>query len=281
MNHKINPALAGILALGAILFGCACLLVASLAGLGWMSWRNFTMPPKPTILIDIPAGEFLMGSAEGEAISFLNEKPQHSVYLDEYWIYSQKVSNSLYAACVNAGKCTGPGTVLTNMWYDYYENRDYRDHPVTGVTWEQARHYCIWAGGDLPTEAQWEKAARGTDGRIYPWGDTINCSLANYADCKIKDTTRVDRYPTGASPYGVLDMSGNVWEWTLDWYDAGYYAVSPASNPTGPLTGQYKVLRGGSWLNGASYVRAAYRFTAQPDQPNEYFGFRCVNSAGK
>jgi eukaryotic-like serine/threonine-protein kinase len=281
MSHKINPGPAAFIALGAILTGCFCVLVVGLAGLGWTSWRNFTKPAEPAILIDIPAGEFLMGSAENEAVSFQNERPKHKVYLDEYWIDSHKVTNAMYGACFEAGVCADPGTYISRMWNDNYENPDTRAYPVTYVTWQQARDYCRWLGRDLPTEAQWEKAARGTDGRIYPWGDTIDCSLANYAACKLKDITRTDRYPDASSPYGVLDMSGNVWEWTLDWYDRGYYAESPAINPTGPLTGTLRVLRGGSWLNGADYVRSAYRFSASPEHGNDYFGFRCASTSGK
>jgi eukaryotic-like serine/threonine-protein kinase len=282
MLRKINPESAAVLVLGAFLVGCVCLLVAGLANLGWVSWKNFLKSGEPATLIKIPAGEFLMGSAEGEAVSFQNEKPQHRVYLDEYWIEATKVTNGMYAACFEAGGCTEPGTYITRMWKSFKENpNNLRNHPVTDITWQQARNYCQWLGRDLPTEAQWEKAARGTDKRIYPWGDSIDCSLANYSACNLKDTTPIDSYPDGASPFGVLDMSGNVWEWTLDWYDPDYYAVSPAANPTGPLTGTLRALRGGSWLNGASYVRTAYRFSAPAEYGNVYFGFRCASSTGK
>ena len=144
------------------------------------------------------------------------------------------------------------------------------DHPVVQVSWFDAEAYCAWAGGSLPTEAQWEKAARGTDGRTYPWGSVFDGTWLNYCDasCEGGDTAfddgyrftaPVGSYPAGASPYGALDMAGNVWEWTADWYDDGYYAVSPASNPTGPDSGQYRVLRGGSWNHDRSGMRTAFR----------------------
>jgi formylglycine-generating enzyme required for sulfatase activity len=277
MERKISSRQVTTAVVAGIFAYCICSLGFGLTVSSWLRQHNFRVSNSPAQLIDIPAGDYMMGSADGEKVSFQNEKPQHRVYLNEYWIDVHKVSNAMYAACVDDEICTAPGSDYSGWRSNIYENPDYRDHPVTNVTWQQARDYCIWAGRDLPTEAQWEKAARGLDRRIYPWGDTIDCSLANYSECKIKDTTPVNRYKAGASPYGVLDMSGNVWEWVLDWYDPGYYGISPSINPGGPITGTLKVLRGGSWLNGATYVRTAYRFPAKPDQPSNYYGFRCAN----
>jgi len=179
--YKINPVVATAIAAGSIVVCYVCLVGTSLAGWSWLSWRNYTLTRAPASLIYIPAGEFLMGSADGEKPSFLNEKPQHRVYLDEFWIDAHKVTNRMYAACVEDGSCNAPGPDYSGWRYNVYENPDKLYHPVTNLTWQQARDYCLWAGRDLPSEAQWEKAARGTDGRVYPWGDTIDCNLANYS----------------------------------------------------------------------------------------------------
>jgi eukaryotic-like serine/threonine-protein kinase len=159
------------------------------------------------MMMYVPEGEFLMGSEEGDS----DESPEHTVYLDAYWIYKNEVTNKQYRACIEAGECVGD----INF---YNEN----DHPVKFVDWYEADAYCTWAGGRLPTEAEWEKAARGHDGRAYPWGEiSPTCALAQFRACNYQ-TKPVGSFPEGASPYGALDMAGNVWEWVADWYDVNF-----------------------------------------------------------
>ena len=190
-------------------------------------------------MVYVPAGEFLMGSEDEDADS--DEDPEHTVYLDAYWIYKHEVTNAQYRQCVDEGECDVPSNV------NQFNNPDFDDHPVVFVSWYDADAYCQWAGGRLPTEAEWEKAARGTDGRKFPWGEeSPTCSLAQFRDCS-GETKPVGSFPAGASPYGALDMAGNVWEWVGDWYDGGYYSQSPSENPQGPDSGEYRVIRGGSW----------------------------------
>ena len=223
-------------------------------------------------MVCVPAGEFLMGSTDADPDAEDDEKPQHAVYLDAFWIDRTEVTNAQYRRCGVAGGCTEPA-----FWSD--SNYNAPDQPVVGVDWDQATAYCDWAGGRLPTEAEWEKAARGTDGRIYPWGESApNCDKANYGNC-VGRPAAVGSYPAGASPYGALEMAGNVWEWVSDWYDDGYYASLADHNPQGPSSGTYRGLRGGSWYDNSGGVRSAYRGGDSPDFGNSLHGFRCSLAA--
>jgi formylglycine-generating enzyme required for sulfatase activity len=226
----------------------------------------------------IPAGEFVMGSPDGEGAD--DERPQHTVYLDAYYIDKYEVTNARYQACVDAGACDAPQESSSSTRGSYFGNPEYADYPVVKVTWFQAEAFCAWEGRRLPTEAEWEKAARGTDGRKYPWGnEPPTMELCNFNN-NVDDTTPVGQYPKGASPYGVMDMAGNVWEWVNDWYGEDYYSQSPSANPPGPETGEYRVVRGGSWDYGdlVSGVRSAFRGYVNPDLWGNVSGFRCVRS---
>ncbi len=230
-------------------------------------------------LLYVPAGNFLMGSTSADPLAQSDEIPQHTVYLDAFWIDQTDVTNAMYAKCVSAGACNQPTDLSSSTHSSYYGNPEFDNYPVIYVDWNIADTYCKWAGRQLPTEAQWEKAARGTDGRTYPWGNTApDNTLLNYNQ-SVGNTTQVGKYPNGASPYGALDMAGNVWQWVADWYSDTYYGNSPASNPLGPDSGQNRALRGGSWYDNSDIVRSAYRLLYNPSSSNYYIGFRCALSA--
>jgi formylglycine-generating enzyme required for sulfatase activity len=218
-------------------------------------------------IIFIPAGEFLMGSDKSkDKLADDDELPQRKVYLDGYWIYKYEVTVAQYRKfCQETGKQMPKEPSWG--WQD--------EHPIVNVSWEDARTYCDWAGVELPTEAQWEKAARGTDGRIYPWGNEWDASKCNNKTTGPGRTTPVSSYPAGVSPYGVMDMAGNAWEWCADWYDKNYYASAHDRNPQAPLSDIYRVLRGGSWVIGnPNILRAANRYRRYPDNRYIFVGFR-------
>ena len=179
------------------------------------------------------------------------------------------MTNALYKACVIASACYEPNDISN------YASSQYADHPVVFVDWDMAKTYCEWRSAKLPTEAQWEKAARGTDEPTYPWGEEIDCSKANYLGCS-GSTSSVMTYQSGISPYGVYDMAGNVWEWVVDWYSETYYETSATENPTGPDSGTLRVLRSGAWNLGALVVRTSLRNAQPPSVFDNDIGFRCA-----
>jgi len=223
--------------------------------------------PAPPGMILIPAGEFMMGSNEED-----DESPIHRVHLAAFYIDQYPVTNLEYKKFVDATKHRTP-----SHWKNRQIPPGKENHPVVNVSWHDASDYCRWTGKRLPTEAEWEKAARGIDGRIYPWGnEQPDASRCNF-DEDISDTTPVGKYsPHGDSPYGCADMAGNMWEWVSDWYNDSYYSESPANNPDGPAGGQYRVCRGGSWSNSQYYIRTAMRDSDFPYSHGNDVGFRCA-----
>ncbi|MBW7897617.1 Serine/threonine-protein kinase pkn1 [Candidatus Brocadiaceae bacterium B188] len=287
-------------------------------------------PPEDMILI--AEGLFFMGSTKQDITNLLeldhnieaerleNEIPQHKVYLNAYLIDKYPVTNAQYKKFIESG-----GYMQKTFWSDAgwqyivqakpLENNeldgafhDQTDCPVVNISWYEAEAFASWAGKRLPTEAEWEKAARGTDGRVYPWGNEFDKTRLNCAEAKIEKPTAVTKYPQGQSIYGCFDMAGNVWEWTADWYDSQYYRCAPDKNPQGPTMAEKnpyfgrpeevgisiydlkpsltskalsgcKVLRGGSWNgSGIVHIRCSNRDYDEPTYKNDTIGFRCAKS---
>jgi formylglycine-generating enzyme required for sulfatase activity len=237
-------------------------------------------------LVYIPEGQYLIGSLDSDPQAWIDEKPQHRVGLSGYWMDKTEVTNAMYAKCVQAGTCQTHKMNISYTRDSYYSNVEFANYPVVYVTWDDAQVYCAWAGRKLPTEAQWEAAARGPDGRKYPWGNSPpSCNLLNYtitlsanfglSNSCTGDTTAVGKYPKGASLYGILDLAGNVWEWVTDWKGPNYL-VEPHQDPLGPPNGENRVIRGGYYFTDAKYVRATMRVGHDPKDATDYIGFRCA-----
>lgn len=234
--------------------------------------------PLPTEITDefgfqmevVPAGEFLMGRDNAE----YNERPLHKVYVEDFYIDKYEVTTAHYEMCVDKGICNPPSSKESFVpSSSYYGNPDYANYPVFYVDWNQAKTFCEWRGAQLPTEAQWEKAARGTDGRTDPWGEEIDCGNANYASC-LRETFRVGGYEQGKSPYGIYDMAGNVWEWVDSWYDAYPGNLVPDLD----YGTKYRVVRGGSYSD-VDGVRSSSRDYYSPSTSSLVIGFRCAKDA--
>lgn len=230
------------------------------------------------ILLYVPAGEFLMGNDEVSTAS-----PLRTVYLDAFWIDQNEVTNAMYQKCVETGICTPPHKTTCGNRYEYYGTEIFANYPVMNVDREQAQTYCAWVGRSLPTEAQWEKAARGTDGRTYPWGEILTKDYANYGNGS-RGPTPVRSYNSGKSPYGAFDMAGNVWEWVADTYAP--YTENALVNPLGLDEGTIGINRGGAYGNVphniVTYFRGRidltdeYKLWGSPWSAN---GFRCAKDA--
>jgi formylglycine-generating enzyme required for sulfatase activity len=232
------------------------------------------------LMVLVPAGDFIMGATEDNGSKY-DETPSHKVYLDAFWIDRYEVTNRMYKQFIDQ---TGHRIPYVNAeWAQPYnwEKGSYpsgrEDYPVVLISWGDAASYAAWAGKRLPTEAEWEKAARGgLVKKRYPWGDQITNRHANYFT---SITTENRMKPVGSyspNPFGIYDMSGNVWEWCADWYGKTYYKKSPKKNPQGPASGNYRVYRGGAWINRGEQLRCSERARNAPVHQSHIIGFRCA-----
>ncbi|WP_447975219.1 formylglycine-generating enzyme family protein [Nitrospira sp. Kam-Ns4a] len=293
--------------MGRILLMCIVWLGSGEAAPAWAG-EGHGRDEAPMVLI--PAGPFLRGSPAGQGDP--DEQPQRTIELDAFYLDQHEVTNRRYQAFLKATghrvpeHCCDPGY---NLWQGTEIAPALLDHPVVNVDWFDAEAFCRWAGKRLPTEAEWEKAARGADGRLYPWGNEWDRTRANgvaywaekdfatpeeakawWADSGAEIIERrgihglltlpVTALEAGATPTGILHLAGNVWEWVADWYDPAAYAAAPAKNPKGPAAGEYKVTRGGSWLNHRHFLRTTARDGSRPLMRNHGTGFRCAKDAG-
>jgi len=232
----------------------------------------------------IPAGEFFFGcdpQHNGGFECLPDELPLQTLYLETFAIDKYEVTNVQYARCVAAGACEEPVYTYSATRESYYDNPAYANYPVSGISWNEAYAYCTWVGGRLPTESEWEKAARGETMRAYPWGDEEpSCELANARDDRmgtcVGDTTPVGSYPLGASPYGVMDMAGNVWEWVMDYYAVGADGTRENIDSTNTALDYHREVKGGAWDYSWSWIRIAYNSDHNPTEHKISFGFRCM-----
>jgi formylglycine-generating enzyme required for sulfatase activity len=222
-------------------------------------------------VVKVPAGEFLMGSAEGEPAGEPAERPQHRVFVAEFLMDKTEVTWRQFREFAAA---TGAKLPPAPIWGTP------GDYAAGNVLFDEAKAYCAWVGGRLPTEAEWEKAARGTDGRTYPWGNEFDPDRCHSLAGAPHRPEPVGSFPGCVSPYGLLDMAGGVSEWSADWYASGYPA-GPTSDPRGPATGTVRVLRGGSWVNMFPSLRTTNRQKGEPQWRNVHHGFRCVQDMPK
>ena len=248
------------------------------------AWHEFKLVDHVTVFV--PADSFQMGCDplhNNVGSCYPAQLPLHTISLSAFWMDKYEVTIKQYKECVADNVCLVPEDWSSNTRDNYYTDPKYANYPVVYVTRDQAAMYCAWTGGVIPSEAQWEKAARGRSPRAFPWGDSpADCSKANYAPnaygdvfCE-NDTSQVGNYPLGASPYGAMDMAGNVLEWVKDNYSDTYYSTSPASEPSGPESTGWATYRGGSYYDSSSPLGTDYRFMDLPDEAYNSLGFRCL-----
>lgn len=280
-NFKLSNSQQGRMILGVIgvflVFVCmivCCVIV--LTGYYFYTFQTLALPEETFVdqngvtMRLIPAGEFTMGSNKG----YDDAKPAHQIYLDSFYIDQFEVTNALYTMCVDSEVCLLPRYSSSSNNSIYYGDASFDNYPVVYVDWFDAKTFCEWRGMRLPTEAEWEKAARGNDGRTYPWGEDSMCGL--YSNCDLGDTIFVGAYESGKSVYGVYDMGGNVSEWVSSLYKPYPYLLTDGREDL--TSDEYRIIKGGSW-NNMSYgtdLRSFLRSKQSPSYNSNRIGFRCA-----